>query len=1005
MAAINNASLDPLQTLSAALAVPADSPEQATLLTLLRETLEQQQTRIPILCTTLITAISNTGDSLLKRWVLDLLHFALARSSLPPETRTQLGAQSLDALAGLLNDSSPATVKVVIQCFATIYPLLFRLYCSNRTLRQPWETLLKAKAQILELITAPHASAGVKVAALKFMQRVILVQTRGISDPRLQNKADPNLALCPSDHPFISSSQLETEGMKLLERAITILFSSRSVDMLTAIVNSWSTLAKLRPPLIAVIVTSLAQWNPRQLEVPSALSIKSVEKAIRILLNHISRCVVDFMQRHRRILINAQSMPSSAPHIHQIQSALQKQTERMEIVAHEEKMRKETAALEASRKRGLPQSVEVDQGNAKRVKTEHNPDTLSEFLLNFDFSALPVGLVADIVIANLQLLTEQTLNGAIEAFRKTNPPASSRTVVPPAVAPGQPALVAASETLPVKIEEEPVDPLQMDMDEDDIEYEPDRLNDQLAGGEATTHLGQTDEPPLTLVNFQLPPPRPLSGVDRRAAIRSAITRIRTTGEEFGPPPELAGPKPYIGLPPQEMWILLLVRMVTRAKPVEEQEASDDDDSNNSKKEEEAGQEIKEDLEIRETLCDYILDDFPSRVRIASVWMNEEWFNDRLRLQYNPRWQPQYESWLQKIVAAHQERLNAKDKAFTQFLLDLPALPDSILALLREFCTDPDKTQVGFLTLREFVTLRPPLRHQALGILLELTTHPSKAIRTPAINTVKRWVPDTHPMDEIVRTYSLRLLRRLQKHVPVDETKQDQDAMHEDGLEDGQLPQEEILQTMYLPEEVTVPADKAQVLQHVELTFALSVRVPDLLDEVFSTYTQMDVTVQEAIQDLITALVKSMGPSHPKLLALLRTFPPGADTLALRILTIFTDSGRLNPTIVSLVKGLISERDLDARFLIPIIAEMDKNDILRHLPRIVSMLNGSQEPKNLVRSVFESIVATPPQTFGSVTSNLPRVRQSELLTPAELMVLLHHCEKEIAKEGNILDDIA
>ena len=76
------------------------------------------------------------------------------------------------------------------------------------------------------------------------------------------------------------------------------------------------------------------------------------------------------------------------------------------------------------------------------------------------------------------------------------------------------------------------------------------------------------------------------------------------------------------------------------------------------------------------------------------------------------------------------------------------------------------------------------------------------------------------------------------------------------------------------------------------------------------------------------------------------------------------------------------------------------DIMRHLPRIVSILNGQQEPKNLVRSVFGSIVTTPPQTFGSVTSNLPRVRQSELLTPAELMVLLHHSEKEIGLKSAI-----
>ena len=55
---------------------------------------------------------------------------------------------------------------------------------------------------------------------------------------------------------------------------------------------------------------------------------------------------------------------------------------------------------------------------------------------------------------------------------------------------------------------------------------------------------------------------------------------------------------------------------------------------------------------------------------------------------------------------------------------------------------------------------------------------------------------------------------------------------------------------------------------------------------------------------------------------------------------------------------------------------------------------------MVKSVFSSVVTTPPQTFGSVTSNQPRVRQSELLTPAELMVLLHESEKEIGLKSAI-----
>lgn len=88
---------------------------------------------------------------------------------------------------------------------------------------------------------------GVKLSAMKFMQRVILVQTRGVSDPRvvfyslfltlrcipefdnlqLQNKNDPNISFCPADHPFISVAKLEMEGQKLLEGVMTILYSSQ----------------------------------------------------------------------------------------------------------------------------------------------------------------------------------------------------------------------------------------------------------------------------------------------------------------------------------------------------------------------------------------------------------------------------------------------------------------------------------------------------------------------------------------------------------------------------------------------------------------------------------------------------------------------------------------------------------------------------------------------------------------------------------------------------------
>jgi len=57
--------------------------------------------------------------------------------------------------------------------------------CSNRNYRQQWDVLNGAKSRILEMVYAQHTPSGVRIAAIKFMQRVILVQTRGVTDPRV----------------------------------------------------------------------------------------------------------------------------------------------------------------------------------------------------------------------------------------------------------------------------------------------------------------------------------------------------------------------------------------------------------------------------------------------------------------------------------------------------------------------------------------------------------------------------------------------------------------------------------------------------------------------------------------------------------------------------------------------------------------------------------------------------------------------------------------------------
>lgn len=197
-----------------------------------------------------------------------------------------------------------------------------------------------------------------------------------------------------------------------------------------------------------------------------------------------------------------------------------------------------------------------------------------------------------------------------------------------------------------------------------------------------------------------------------------------------------------------------------------------------------------------------------------------------------------------------------------------------------------------------------------------------------------------------------------------------------------------------------PSTEAEVAQHIELLFGLVSKSPDLLDALFQAYPNMKAEVRVFVQSLFAPLVRALGPSNAKVLALLGNYPAGSEDLALRMLAVLTQNGKVPVSISTLIKDLAKEKDLNPRFMVPIIADLDKAEILRQLPRIVSLLNGRPAEKELVRQVFQSVVTTPPQSFGSVTSNVARVRQSELLTPVELLALLHTAEKEIGIKQSI-----
>jgi len=165
---------------------------------------------------------------------------------------------------------------------------------------------------------------------------------------------------------------------------------------------------------------------------------------------------------------------------------------------------------------------------------------------------------------------------------------------------------------------------------------------------------------LQLINFKLPPPKELIDDDRAHLIGSAVSRIWNGADELKTSGEIPAESSLAGgNSPTEMWVLLLVRMVTRvAEPLPPDDEGMDEDGTAK----EGDGDVVHDFyarqdQLRQTLCDYIMSDFPARcvrihgisfrllmllycsvrIRLATTWMNEEWYNDRIRLAKDRNW--------------------------------------------------------------------------------------------------------------------------------------------------------------------------------------------------------------------------------------------------------------------------------------------------------------------------------------------------------------------------------
>ena len=969
-----------------------------------------------------------------------------------------------DPLLALMNDGDLRYAKVAISAFASIYQPLFKIVCADRSQARLWHAVEAIKRRIVQLFDL-QGHIGIKLAAIKAFQKIILVQTRpGDAKAALSGKSsnDAHIGQVPPDHPFLRLAGLETEANERLTQVVTVVFTSGNPDIVMASMNVLATLAKYRQSLGPIVFEALISWTPSALTALSHTLIRSVEKTLKLLYLHFHPSRNSWAGSYSSQIIEAvetQKLRMDTAAREEEEKREKEATGKIERLGQEingatskpkAQKRKRVRFAEEDDEKTPPQaaptppppafattsdhisaltsqtgaSVDLDQGrkSASAFQQSSSLSGVENPLAGFDVTTLPLHLVIELILANLQVLTEEDLHSVISRTRSSldqvgqNGPAVPSA--PPPLHPGPPPHFSRPETIG-SIEEKamgagevngdedmdagPQDPLQLDVEDEEV----------LEEAEKTLEVEGAHDGLLVstaLQSFSLRPPGQLEAEECTSLLRASVSRICDNGPRIvgvGRSRDANGAGED-GAMNAQLWSMLVTRLATRGFRHGRSPSTRADD--------EQGMTLtwkKQADSIRQMMLDFVVLDFANRVDFAVQWMAEEFRGEVVRRKLNATDAEdpgsEYADWLHRLVSSLGTTLDSKDRSLIDFLNRVPKIPDSIIDTLETLCLDKVKMRIGFGMLRELAIQRMPSRDKICSILLALTRNEEKAVRSAAIITVRNWVrangtgnsEGSLEMEEMVLEAAREGLRRLSVRDPASEETNGV-AEKETEAAGSQVKVEVMDEDGDDTEPASVLDDPAKevkatsdVIRLVELPFALCVRVSNMLDEIFEAFPQMAPTVQEAVKKTIVPLIQTLGPNNAKLQSLIRRHPAGSESLAVGVFTVMTEKQK-SKKIVELVKEMAEEKsDIDPRFLIPILPDLVKSEIIKFLPRVVTiMASDKPEDRATIKAVFTSIVTMPAQGFGSISTNLPRVRSSELLSPVELMSLLHHSEREI-----------
>lgn len=368
---------------------------------------------------------------------------------------------------------------------------------------------------------------------------------------------------------------------------------------------------------------------------------------------------------------------------------------------------------ESSRKRGASTEPRDLVGNAKRMRLELDtptqmkippmppgPNTVAQLfsltednnLSSFDVKQLPSDLVVKITIPLLTRIDPEPLDQAAGAIRDRYFSLTKKQIYE-----------HTQLTVP---------PMEDD-DDYEPEYEPNLSLEADVSTETTDSVSARIEPDLALRPFSLPQSQPLTKEESNKLGKDAIGRVFAIALNISQPSKAVKGTPSaedLGFGrlaassfSRDSWLLLIMRLATRASAVFETDQTVRENETVTKYE-----PISD--SIRVILYRYILEDFRSRINVAISWANEEWYNDRIQKtcrnegDTSMKFSGHYDHWVVKLLEGFLPYLDARDKVLIRFLSEVPELNDALVERVKSLANDPERVNLCVQSF-QYVTMK------------------------------------------------------------------------------------------------------------------------------------------------------------------------------------------------------------------------------------------------------------------------------------------------------------